>query len=522
MTDRMREVELVEGVDEPTPLHPDGSGAPTSTPGTPVPDGVLAARSWLRRNARWLVPTAAVVVLAVVGTQVVADARERSRLEALAAIPGVVPPTGPDIGVIWRADASLATVMQGGTAVGGLLVGGRPAGTKGFELVALDTDTGELRWTTPVELPTAHVSPGGSQPSSWVGCAPLHHDDRELAGCVSQQYGDDVVGLPDSATWVVDPADGSIVSHVVVPGGDGVAFTSHARVVADRIAADGDGPAPVDASSVRWKTTAADVVSGATLWTYTTPVVAVPRPEDGLDVTGATGDASLQAFDDQLVLQVDTRAWILGEDGTLVRDVPLDRGTWIEGARSGVFIESSYTSADTYDGKLLLADGTSVPISESAGWLSVDDGSAPDVVFTVGQGPTGAAGFSARDTTNGEVLWHRDDPVSAGLLLDGVLYICTEQAVEAVDARTGRTRWSTPAQNYQPQLSTDGRYLLVPGPSVTLQAYALSDGRLAWTKDLMKEVAGDRGPTFVQGFQSMWHDPRLYVWMDDGAVAVLG
>ena len=72
------------------------------------------------------------------------------------------------------------------------------------------------------------------------------------------------------------------------------------------------------------------------------------------------------------------------------------------------------------------------------------------------------------------------------------------------------------------QLSTDGRYLLVPGPGVTLEAYTLTDGELAWTADLAQEVAGDGSTVFVQGFQSGWRDPRLYVWMDTGAVAVLG
>ena len=60
---------------------------------------------------------------------------------------------------------------------------------------------------------------------------------------------------------------------------------------------------------------------------------------------------------------------------------------------------------------------------------------------------------------------------------------------------------------------------------MTLEAYTLRDGELAWTADLAQEVAGDRADratVFVQGFQSGWHDPRLYVWMDTGDVAVLG
>ncbi|WP_028046225.1 PQQ-binding-like beta-propeller repeat protein [Cellulomonas sp. URHE0023] len=523
MTDRMREVELVEGVDEPVSLHPrrhatDGATLADADGG----EDVLVARSWARRNARWLLPTAAVAVLVLVGTQLVADARERSRVAALGEIPGVVPPTGPDIGVIWRADPTLATVLQGGTSVGGLLVGGVPSGTSDVDLVALDPDTGSVRWTTPVELPPVHLTSGGSQARSSVSCVPVEHDDRELAGCRSERYGEDIVGLPDSAAWVVDPADGSIISQVVVPGGTGAAFTSHALVVTDRVAADGSGPAPADAASVRWRATATDVGSGETLWTYTTPVVDASNPQEDLAAPDATDGASVESFGDSLVLGAADRAWILADDGRLLRDVELPPGTWIQGSRSGTFIAASYASPDTYDGTLLLPDGAAVPISEAAGWLSVDDGSAPEIVLTFGQGPTGATGFTGRSTTNGDVVWHRDEPVTAGLLLDGVLYVLTGQELLALDAGTGRTRWSTALAVQPQQLSTDGRYLLVPGLGVTLSAFAMGDGALEWTTDLRDEVAGDRDPVYIQGFQTMWHDPRLYVWMDDGAVAVLG
>jgi outer membrane protein assembly factor BamB len=183
-------------------------------------------------------------------------------------------------------------------------------------------------------------------------------------------------------------------------------------------------------------------------------------------------------------------------------------------------MQSTYTNRD--DGTLLLPNGSSVPVGETAGWLMIDDGSVPGLVFTVDSSESGVVGLNARDASTGRRVWHRADPVTSAILLDGVLYLATEQAVEAVDATTGRTRWSSSVTFQPEQVSTDGRYLLVPGPGVTLRAYTLSDGRLAWNKDLEAEVAGDRSAVYIQGFQASWHDPRLYVWMDDGAVAVLG
>ncbi len=178
--------------------------------------------------------------------------------------------------------------------------------------------------------------------------------------------------------------------------------------------------------------------------------------------------------------------------------------------------------SSSFSGTLLLRDGTRVPVDETPAWLSVDDGSAPDVVFTVGQGPAGADGLSGRSASTGARLWHLAGNVVAGLLLDGTVYVATGEALVALDATTGDERWTTPLDHLPEQMSTDGQYLLVPGLGVTLDAYAMRDGTLAWHKDLEQEVAGDRSPVFIQGFQAGWHDPRLYVWMDSGSVAVLG
>lgn len=508
MTGRMREVELVDEID----VHVTAAPSDGSAPGP---------RSWPRRHALWLVPVAVVAVLGLVGAQSVLDARERSRIAALADVPGVIPPTGPDIGVIWRAPPELGAVMQGGSMVDGLMVGGATDDDGGVRVVALDPDTGETRWTTPVSLPVPNPQPDGTQPSTWVSCSEIPRDDGPLAACLSQQYGENVVGLPDTTIWVLDPSDGHVLSTRSIAGTSGVTFTKDAIVVATRVDDAGE-PARDDASSVRWKVVAADARDGTQQWTWTTPPVDVLGREDGPSAANASGGAYMSTFGDQVVLSVDTDAWILDDDGTLVRDVPLESGSWLQGARAGAYVLSTYSSSNRYSGKLLLADGTEVPMDQTAAWLPVDDGSAPGVVLTVGDGPSGVLGISGRDAKTGQTLWHKDDAVTTALLLDGVVYVLAFSDLSAVDARTGEVRWTTKLDVGPSQLSTDGRYLLVPGLRITLEAYSLADGQLAWTADLHDAVTEGRSTLVPQGFQSTGRDPRLFVWMTDGAVAVLG
>ncbi|MET0788715.1 MAG: PQQ-binding-like beta-propeller repeat protein [Cellulomonas sp.] len=544
MPGRMHEVELVEAADEPArsrsapapePRRPSWSGRPGQRVDVELDDElesrelhdadlhVDAARTWLRRHARWLVPVAAVLAVALVGTQVVMNHREAARLAALAAIPGVVPPADASIGVLWRADPRTANVLQSGSVVGGRLVGGTQDESGALSIVGLDPDTGTVAWATPVDLPTAPEATVGATPSVWVACTPVTHGEGSVAACIAQRYGGDdvVLGVPESTVVVLDPADGSVLADRAVPSTTGLTFTDGDLVVAERVADDGT-PARTDASSVRWAVTASDVVDGETTWTWTSPAVDVLGREDGPQASNATGAATLQTVDDEVLLTVDEHAWILSDTGRPLRDIPLDPGSWMGPARAGVFIQNTWTSSDRYRGSLLLADGTEVPVDETAGWLAVDDGSAPGIVFTVGAGPQEVQGLSGRSARTGEELWHLPGSIATALLLDGTLYVAADESIVALDATTGETRWRRTLDQVPQQLSTDGRYLLVPGTGVTLSAYALRDGELAWQKDLAQEVAGDRDPVFVQGFQSGWHDPRLYVWMDSGAVAVLG
>lgn len=524
MPGRMHQVELVEVVDEPVRSSSAGRRVDVAldedAPAARA-DDVLAARTWLRRHARTLVPTAAVLTAALLVTQLVIDRREAARLAALAAIPGVVPPADSSIGVIWRADPQLATALQSGAMVAGVLVGGIQDADGAPSIVGLDPDTGAVAWTTPVDLPTPQPTPTSSSPELWTSCSSLLYEGPPVAACVAQQYGEGVQGNPPSSVWILDPDDGRLLAERVVDGGSGLAFTDQAMVVAERVTDDGS-PAQTDADTVRWAVTATDLVTGDARWTWTSPVTDVVSQDDGPEGLSGMTAASLQTHDDRIVVGVDNHAWILTTGGDLVRDVPLEPASWLQPARAGVFIKSTWTSSDLYRGTLLLEDGTEVAIDETAGWLAVDDGSAPDVVITIGDGARGTDGLSGRSARTGDLLWHLEGSVVAGLMLDGTLYVATGDSLRALDADTGEVLWRTPLERLAHQLSTDGTNLLVPGLGVTLEAYSLRDGELAWSTDLSEEVAGDRSTVFVQGFRSGWHDPRLYVWMDSGSVAVLG
>ena len=119
--------------------------------------------------------------------------------------------------------------------------------------------------------------------------------------------------------------------------------------------------------------------------------------------------------------------------------------------------------------------------------LAVDDGSLPGLVFT------GGARLRAWDATTGQRRW--TSGVGTGrspLLLDGVLYAATYDAVLALDATTGKVLWTTPVQ-LKSDIAvplTDGRVLVVVErvPTPHLVAFDLADGRRLWQAALPEHV----------------------------------
>ncbi|HZL02202.1 MAG TPA: PQQ-binding-like beta-propeller repeat protein, partial [Cellulomonas sp.] len=106
---------------------------------------------------------------------------------------------------------------------------------------------------------------------------------------------------------------------------------------------------------------------------------------------------------------------------------------------------------------------------------------------------TGGAPLVAWDAATGQRRWAGDpDTGHAHLLLDGILYSATYDAVLALDAATGKMLWTSPAQ-LKSDLAvalTDGRVLVVVErvPAVRLVAFDLADGRRLWEADLPEHV----------------------------------
>jgi len=497
----MLDVELVE---------PDGPG-----PGDAPPPTASPGHPWLRRNARRLAVAGVGLVVALVATQAVVDARERTRLAELAAIPGVLAPVESGLDVRWRGGVAAQQVLQGGTVVDGTLVGVASTAPGSLELWGLDAATGQRHWATSVDLGTPLMTADGGAPEAWTTCAPLDG----LVACVAQQSG--TAGAnPDMTVWVLDPADGHLLRTTALPGESGLTF-SHGEVVsAVPVLLDGTTSAAPDARTVRWAVTAVDGRTGDTAWTYTTPPVDAVGRDDTTSYDSSTRSASLDARDDRVLLIVDHHAWELGADGTLHRTVLLDDTSWVELTRAGGLVQS------TYDGRggrsaMLRGDGTWVRSASVPLWLPVDDGSAPGLVFCAEQSEGGISRIEARDGRTGTRVWDVRVRAMTALLLDDRLFVGTADGLRALDAATGRTVWSRDLSRSVDEITTDGRSLVVRGLGLSAEGYALSDGHALWRTDLLAQVSASHAWSGEQLVVSS-RLPRLYVQLPDGSVAVLG
>ncbi|MGY4643859.1 hypothetical protein [Cellulomonas sp. URHB0016] len=499
MSGRMLAVELAE---------PDGLG-----PGAAPPSAAPPGRPWLRRNARRLAVVGLGLAVVLVGTQTALDARERTRLGALARVPGVLSPVDDGLEVRWRGDLAERQVLQGGTVVDGTLVGVAETDPGTLELWGLDPATGEHRWATSVHLATPLMQADGGTPETWTTCSPL----GDLAVCVAQQPGTASV-TPDMTVWVLDPADGRLVRTTTLPGRAGLTAAGRDIVTAVPARLDGSTDWTGDAGQVRWTVTATDGATGRRTWTYTTPPVgAVGRRDGPHDGSRA---ASLDARDDRVLLVADRHAWELGTDGTLRRSVPLDDDSWVQLTRSGALVRSTYGDQGA-SSALLRDDGSWVQTSTVPLWLSVDDGSVPDLVLFAAQSAAGITHLEARDGGTGTRVWRVPVRATSALLLDGRVFVGTSDGLRAIDAATGRSLWGVDLDHPVDELATDGRAVVTRGPGLSAEGYSVTDGRLLWRTDVLPTVS-DSATWSGQQLVVSPRLPRLYVTLTDGTVAVLG
>jgi outer membrane protein assembly factor BamB len=87
--------------------------------------------------------------------------------------------------------------------------------------------------------------------------------------------------------------------------------------------------------------------------------------------------------------------------------------------------------------------------------------------------------LAAAQLTDGEVDWQREN-VNSAVLDAGTLFVTTGNAVEAVDATSGATLWST-FDPYGGSLAADGSRVYTNGLQDMLHAYDRVTGKAVWT-----------------------------------------
>src|SRR5659263_285875 len=118
----------------------------------PTPSAAVAGEG-LRRWWRLAVGLVAVLLGGLAVTQTVVDARERTRLSRVRALPGVVRELTASVHELWRSDAGASTAVTGGMLIADRFIGGR-LDTDGSQSVeALDAQTGATAWSLPVSGP---------------------------------------------------------------------------------------------------------------------------------------------------------------------------------------------------------------------------------------------------------------------------------------------------------------------------------------------------------------------------------
>ncbi len=494
-----------------------------------------AARAWRRPATRWV---ALGVVAALVAVPVADASRERTRLAALAQIPGVLRPLHPGMTRLYTLDNDDGVQLTSGTLVGGTVVSSLVPQRTSTEsdgatpVVGFDPATGKRRWSTVVPA----VNLGGT-----ITGTPLCAAAAAVAVCVAQE---EVAGAYPTSLWVLDPTDGRVLRSATVGEHGGAAAAGGELVVAQQV----DGPDRAPASgpwAVTWRVSGEDAATGAVRWSWTSPPVDVAAVAEDQNLTHDPADYASSIYTPQIspapghdvVLNVGDDSWVLSPDGA-VRTHVARPGGWTVWEARGAVMRQPASAGDGAAGpiELLRADGTWQAVKGEEMWLAVDDGSAPGVVLLAAQNDDGsAATVDAVDVRTGATLWSVASPttlyIANGVLFGGRLYIATQNPdatddsrVIAYDATTGTTVWSRPSGG-SGLLATDGTVLVAPAPDGSpnaVQAYALDDGRPLWQDDL-RDAVSPQGVTSgtLAGVAALDVVRRLSAERPDGSITVL-
>src|SRR5450759_2267514 len=148
--------EAMQPVELSDPTDPDGAGP--DAPGSSEHGGADARPRW-SRGRRWALAVLAALVVGLVSTQMVLDARERARLAHLATIPRVLAPLDASVSALWSTDDGATLSALSGRSVGDHRVGGYVDELGRRSARAVSARTGQVVWST-VLSGTAATQPG--------------------------------------------------------------------------------------------------------------------------------------------------------------------------------------------------------------------------------------------------------------------------------------------------------------------------------------------------------------------------
>lgn len=445
-----------------------------------------------RLRPRWWVAVLVVAVLALVTAQVLADARERSRVAGLARVPGVVAPLPAAPRETWRLhDDATDDVL----VVDGSVVEERVADDGALTIEARDPASGQERWSVPLLGPPDQPLPPAATRYG-VQCADgpglpgrlvcLAHDATAARTRYGQAAGSaTATSTPATAAQVtvVDTGTGEVLARHPAGSGGTVAAAVGVVGAAAVLAAPLAGATAVWAldpatGAERWRVRA-DTGFGGGWLRWGAEVRVLPVGDDAVAVLGA-GAVLLDAGDGAVLATAGTLATVTG--------------TLRDGSAVVIGSEGSTRLVGTAGEVRVL--GAPVPVT-------VDDGSVPDLVLTT------SGGLRAWDARSGEERWRTRGVVvlTEALVLDGRVHVHDGYRVATLDAATGEVLWEVTAPEAAGSdaavvtgLATDGVHLLVATRDAeTSRAALLALGPVDGTPRWRADVPGARSVEDVDG-----------------------
>ena len=428
------------------------------------------------RRRRWRSPLALVLaglVAATLVTNVVVEARERSRQAALADVPGVLPSMTTPLQVLWHQPGSFVGWVAGEDGQDLLLLSDQVTTT------AVDPTTGVTVWSR--EAP-----PGGEY------CAPHTAPDAEGAffGDIWFQRATLVVCQPWAARFSGEPTFGPIGVDVLESASGEVVHTLTSAGAELNVA-------PLGPDLWLLTTTPEGLVRAARWDLQTGELRSDVTSVAPLHIDGQDQGMGFRADDEVIILESTGRVAFSVATGLEVEPPEEElQSTFDMPLRNGDTVHLEFDGSGASTGTVMSPDGEErFPVAGAPMTPLIDDGSVLDVLV-VRDDEHG--GFVGLDAMTGDRLWASPADVSAWfyplLTIDGVLVVGRAGAAEAIDIRDGRSLW-TATEVSSGGAMTDGRVaLLAEGdPSGTLShlvARSLRDGEEQWRMALPASTYG--------------------------------